>query len=289
MAFHRWSLAATRIPNGAVLGSRRTRVWGLLLPAWSEEYFREINSRCGGLLEVDPRSINRELISAVRMKVGAKNLLDIPRMLELRFNREVFVLLVEVEAVLGASTVIEDLSGGETRQFTLGSGWPSSNGSPEQVVPIPRQPLDEAPFPRAIGFNYQNPNRNPNLIPIQQGGMDGPSNMIRPDNNKGANGRTQGRVSGPDQLKPTRGNITNNPKPTTNNGAIGRVQGRVSRHVPSNPITKWEWRPKHCRPLSPEGRSLIAIAGPMSVEVAVPSNVVRRLYRDLIDEVFETT
>lgn len=87
MAFPRWSPAATKIPNGAVLGSRWMRMWRLPLPAWSEEYFREIGSRCGGLLEVDPRFVNRELISAVRRRWERKNLLDIPRMLELRFNR----------------------------------------------------------------------------------------------------------------------------------------------------------------------------------------------------------
>lgn len=69
----KWSTYANCIELASVEGPRWIEVWGLPLTEWSQPNFVEIGSRCGGMIEVDSHCVNREIISVVRMRVGASS------------------------------------------------------------------------------------------------------------------------------------------------------------------------------------------------------------------------
>lgn len=119
LVFSCWSIAATKIPPEAVVGPRWIKVWGVPLSEWYLDNFKGIGGLCRGMLELDPRSANREVMSANRMKVGVIRLAEIPRAIDWMINGERFVFLIEVEAAL--HKVPED--------GQLGKTLPSEGGS----------------------------------------------------------------------------------------------------------------------------------------------------------------
>lgn len=61
------------------------------------ELFQEIRRCCSGLREVDTRSISQEIVTAVRMQVGAEVLADIPRIINFKSGEDIFMHVIEVE------------------------------------------------------------------------------------------------------------------------------------------------------------------------------------------------
>lgn len=108
--FQRWSTSVSRIDAAFVEGHRWIKGWGLPLLEWSLAMFTEIDCHCGRLVEIDHRFANQEIVSVVRMKVGARSLLDIPRMLRWSLDKEVFVLVIEVEVTMLFVVSLRDLN-----------------------------------------------------------------------------------------------------------------------------------------------------------------------------------
>lgn len=79
---------------------------------WNGVNFKEIGNRCGGLLEVDSRTTSKEVITAVRLKVVARCLSEIPRTIEWKIDGLLFVLLIEVELTLLRSSELKELVNG---------------------------------------------------------------------------------------------------------------------------------------------------------------------------------
>lgn len=96
----KWSTNANRIEPASVEGPRWIKVWGLPLSEWSPPNFTEIGHKCGGMMEVGSRYANKEIVSAVRMKVGARSVLDIPIMIKWSIGKEFFILVIEVELAM---------------------------------------------------------------------------------------------------------------------------------------------------------------------------------------------
>lgn len=51
-------------------------------------------------MEIDPQCANREIIFVVRMKVGARSLMDIPLIIRWKLDNKIFVLVIEVESAM---------------------------------------------------------------------------------------------------------------------------------------------------------------------------------------------
>lgn len=91
----------TKITPNVVSGSHGIKVWGNLLSAWSSATFFELSRRCGGLLEMDPRTDRFKIVIAACLRVTARSLGDIPRLFKMDLEGEEFCLIIEVESLLG--------------------------------------------------------------------------------------------------------------------------------------------------------------------------------------------